>query len=95
MCVCVGRNAHSFTHTVDVQGAPAMCLTRCWALTESPMEDFPGGPVVQNPPCNAEDTGLICGQGTKISHAFGQLSLQATIAEPTCSSCAAVIDPTL
>ena len=55
-----------------------MCLTQCWALTESPVEDFPGGPVVQNPPCNAGGVGLICGQGTKISHASGQLSLWAT-----------------
>ena len=72
-----------------------MCLPQCWALTESPMEDFPGGPVAQNPPCNAGDTGLICGQGTKISHASGQLSLRATTAEPTYSSSTAVIDPTL
>ena len=28
----------------------------------------------KNPPCNAEDSGLIPGQGTKISRAAGQLS---------------------
>ena len=28
--------------------------------------DFPGGPVVKDPPCNAGDMGLIPGQGTKI-----------------------------
>ena len=28
--------------------------------------DFPGGPVVKNLPCSAEDTGLIPGWGTKI-----------------------------
>ena len=72
-----------------------MCLTQCWALTESPVEDFPGGPVVQNPSCNAGGVGLICGQGTKISHASGQLSLWATTTEPTHSSCAAMKDPTL
>ena len=27
------------------------------------MLDFPGGPVVKNPPANAGDTGLIPGQG--------------------------------
>ena len=43
--------------------------------------DFPGGPVVKNPPCNAGDAGLIPGQGTKISHAAGQLSLHATTTE--------------
>ena len=28
--------------------------------------DFPGGPVVKNPPSNAGDTGSIAGRGTKI-----------------------------
>ena len=41
--------------------------------------DLSGGPVVENPPCNAEDAGLdaasIPGQGTKIPHVAGQLSL--------------------
>ena len=36
--------------------------------------NFPGGPVVKNPPSNARDVGLIPGQGTKIPHAVGQLS---------------------
>ena len=31
--------------------------------------DFPGCPVVKNPPCNAGDTGLIPSWGTKIPHA--------------------------
>ena len=30
--------------------------------------DFPGVPVVKNPPSNAGDTSLIPGQGTKIPH---------------------------
>ena len=36
--------------------------------------DFPGGPVVKNPPCDAGVKGLIPGQGTKIPHAMEQLS---------------------
>ena len=36
--------------------------------------DFPGGPVVKNPPANARDAGSIPGRGTKIPHAVGQLS---------------------
>ena len=36
--------------------------------------DFPDGPVVKNPPCNAEDAGSIPDQGTKIPRATGQLS---------------------
>ena len=31
--------------------------------------DFPGYPVVKNPPCNAKDASLIPGLGTKISYA--------------------------
>ena len=32
--------------------------------------DFLVGPVVENPPSNARDMGLIPGQGTKIPHAM-------------------------
>ena len=39
--------------------------------------------MVKNPPYNAEDMGLIPGQGTNIPHAMGQLSPHATITEPT------------
>ena len=52
-------------------------LTNFWP------RDFPGGPVVKNPPCNAGDTGSIPGGGTKIPHAVGQLSLRATTTELT------------
>ena len=48
------------------------------------VRDFPGGPVVKNPPYNAGDAGSIPGQGTKIPHAAGQLSPRATTAEPVC-----------
>ena len=44
--------------------------------------DFPGDPVVQNPPSNAGDIGLIPGEGTKIPHASGQLGPRATTTEP-------------
>ena len=39
--------------------------------------DFPGGPVVKNPPSNAGDAGSIPGWGTKIPHAAGHLSPRA------------------
>ena len=45
--------------------------------------DFPGGPVVKNPPCNAGDVGSITGWGTKIPHAAGQLSPRTTTTEPS------------
>ena len=44
--------------------------------------DFPGGPVVKNPPSGAGKAGLIPDQGTKIPYATGQLSLCAAITEP-------------
>ena len=47
--------------------------------------DFPGGPVVKNPPSNAGDVGLISGQGTKIPHAVGQLSPRAATTKPALS----------
>ena len=43
--------------------------------------DFPGGPVVKNPPCDAENTGSIPGQETNIPHASEQLSLSAITIE--------------
>ena len=36
--------------------------------------DFPGGPVVKNPPSNVEDGGLIPGRGTRNPHTLGQLN---------------------
>ena len=43
--------------------------------------DFPGSPVVKNPPSNAGDTDSISGRGTEIPHATGQLSSCATTTE--------------
>ena len=48
---------------------------RCW--------DFPGGPVVKNPPSNTGDVGSMPGRGTKILHAAGHLSPHAATTEPT------------
>ena len=44
---------------------------------------FPGGPVIENPPSNAEGGGLIPGRGAKFAHAVGQLSLCA-MRDPAC-----------
>ena len=44
--------------------------------------DFPGGPVVKNPPSNAGDRGSIPGWGAKIPHDPGQLSPRAATTEP-------------
>ena len=47
--------------------------------------DFPGSPVVKNPPYIEGNVGLIPGQGTKILHEAvgrGQLSPHASILSP-------------
>ena len=53
-------------------------------LSRNSCRDFPGGPVVKNPPSDAGDVGLIPGQGTKIPHALEKLSPQASTREPMC-----------
>jgi len=45
--------------------------------------DFPGGPVVKNLPCDAEDLGSIPGWGTKTPHAMEQLNPGTTTIDPT------------
>ena len=50
--------------------------------------DFPGDPVVKNPPSHTGDAGLIPGQVTKILHASGQLNLRTTAKKkPSCHNC--------
>ena len=46
----------------------ALCVTLARILIQKSLWDFPGGPVVKNPPCNIWDMGSILGQGTKIPH---------------------------
>ena len=43
--------------------------------------DFPGSPVVKNPPCNAGNAGVIPGRGTKIPHAVEQRNTHAATTE--------------
>ena len=47
-------------------------------------QDFPGGPVVKNPPSNAGEASSIPGRGTKIPHVARQLSPRAITAKPAC-----------
>ena len=47
---------------------------QCCHFLKERSRDFPGGPVVKSPPCNAGDTGSILGQGTKILHTSEQLN---------------------
>ena len=52
-----------------------------WAFKKVVAGDFPGGPVVKNPPTDAGDVGLIPAPGTKIPRAVGQLRPRAAIPE--------------
>ena len=52
-------------------------------MTEAIEHTHTESPVVKNPPSNGGDEHSIPGQGTKIPHASGQLSLNATTREPT------------
>ena len=47
--------------------------------------DFPSSPVVENPPSNAEDAGLIPSRGIKIPHGVGPLSPHTTTREEPAS----------
>ena len=49
--------------------------------TNNEHQDFPGGPVVKRPPCNAGDAGSVPGPGTKIPRTAGLLSLRVTTRE--------------
>ena len=40
-------------------------------LLEAKLEDFPGGPVVKNPPANAGDMGSIPGLGSRAPLLWG------------------------
>ena len=44
-------------------------------LNNQQLRDFPGSPVVKNPPSSAGDGGSIPGQGTKTPHVTGRLQL--------------------
>ena len=44
---------------------------RAFQVQRHYQRDFPGGPVVKNPPSNAGDMGSIPGQEAKIPHAMG------------------------
>ena len=58
-----------------------------WSFMAKKLDrNFPGGPVVKKAACNAGDVGSVLGQGTKITHAAGQISPHTVITEPVCSN---------
>ena len=48
------------------------------------VSDFPGGPVVKNPPANAGEGHRFDSLSGTIPHALGQLSQHTTTTEPVC-----------
>ncbi|XP_054945519.1 uncharacterized protein [Physeter macrocephalus] len=61
----------------------ALACSPLYTIKKLVLWDFPGGPVVKNPPSNAGGSGSIPGRGTKIPHASGQLSPHITATELT------------
>ena len=53
-----------------------------WSGHKKSYWDFPGGPVIKNPPSNTGEGDSIPDSRTKIPHAMGQLSPCAAIVEP-------------
>ena len=66
-----GEGAHDWTNTPTLPGKKADHTAQGWCSDEQHKKmlkeviswDLSGGPVVNNPPCNARDTGSIPGPG--------------------------------
>ena len=74
----------SFLYHLIIWGKIQDC---CKSSLRIAREDVLGGPVVQNPACNAEDVGSVPGQGTKIPAAVEQprgVQLLGRTGESTC-----------
>ena len=70
--------------TVESVCFTALQFENSWSIfSKTSLRDFPSGPMIRNPPSNAEDTGSIPGQGTKILHVSGQLSPWSATGEPS------------
>ena len=75
---------HFIEGTVSTKALRQETLVMC-SRPRKEVRDFPGCPVVKNPPCNAGDTGSVPGRGAEIPYATGQLSLQTSTTEPESS----------
>ena len=60
---------------------PTTCPTCLACPSKYFSRNFPGGPVVKNPPANTGNTSSIPGQRTKIPYTLGQLSLSVATME--------------
>ena len=57
-CVCQPKSSVNFALFGFFMEAS---LHSCDRVNHRPLTDFPGGPVIKNPPCNAGDSGMIPG----------------------------------
>ena len=71
MIVCDVSINKSFIDRVPDQKCLKTTEVKHSSCKDKAVRNFPGGPVVKNPSCNAGDTGSIPGRGTKIPHAAG------------------------
>ena len=78
LCTRTSALVRKIKHTQDVRGEPQergwVAWSQGFAFEKINSGDFPGGPVVNNPPCSAGDLGLIPERGAKIPHATRLLS---------------------
>ena len=75
-----GRRDGIFHSFIPLARLSSLCIFKPLTL-----RNFPGGPVVKKPPCNAGDAGLISGWITKILRATEQFNPHAATTEPMCS----------
>ena len=61
-------------------------LNSYFGIEYQPEGDFPGGPVVENPPSNAGGMGSIPGKETRIPNAMGKLSPRDAMKIPSAKS---------
>ena len=73
-CLCCRQHGRYLSLTRGQSRAPNQLI--------SVDRDFPGGPMVKNPPCNGGNTGLIPGWRTKILHAHRVTKPRTSVAEP-------------
>ena len=78
------RDYHTKWSKSDRERQISYDITYTWNLKKKKKgyRDFPGGPVVKNPPSSAGDAGSIPGRRNKIPHAAGQLSPCITTTKP-------------
>ena len=76
------RGKDSLTHCARAALPSSVCQT---LSANHEAWDFPGDPVLKNPPSNAGDAGAISGGGTKFPHSTGQLESPRVTTRSPCT----------